>query len=141
MKTYKVSPLNLVLVYVMLGLLTLIGLFMAYRIFSGAGAPPPLKIMVLLWLGVLLWLWYFYLRMPVAITWRDEGVLEFKSLLGSTAVPVGDCLAVTAPLLSRGFVKLTYKGGSLRLMGQMTGFYELLSTMKSHNPQVEIKNC
>jgi hypothetical protein len=141
MKTYRVSMLTLVIVYIILGFLTLFGVWLAYRAFTTPGAPGVVGFPAIVWLGVLVWIWQLYLRIPVAITWRDEGVLEFKSLIATTVVPVQDCLAIKATIMSRGFIKFKYKGGNLRLMGQMTGLYELLGTVKAHNPQVEITGC
>jgi heme/copper-type cytochrome/quinol oxidase subunit 4 len=140
-KTYKVSILSLVFVYVMLVFVTLIGFWLVYRGLTSPEAAGPVNIVIIAWLGVLAWIWYFYLKTPVAITWQDEGVLEFKSLIATTVVPVQDCLAIKAPILSRGFIKLTYKGGSLRLMSQMTGLYELIGAVKASNPRVEITGC
>ena len=140
-KTYKVYNLSLVFVYVMLVFLTLVGAWLVYRVLTSPEAAGPVNIVIYVWLGVLAWIWYLYLKIPVAITWRDEGVLEFKSLIATTVVPVQDCLAIKAPIVSRGFIKLTYRGGSLRLMSQMTGLYELIGAIKAGNPRVEITGC
>jgi hypothetical protein len=43
--------------------------------------------------------------------------------------------------LSWGFIKITYTRGSLRLINQITGLYELLSAIKAANPRVEITGC
>ena len=141
MKTYKVYSLNLMVVYVMLGVLTLLAGFMAFRSVGEDGALWGLSPPLILVFGVLAWVWYFYLRIPVAITWLDEGVVEFKTPLGTTRVPVNDIIAIKAVPLSWGFIKVTYKDGSLRILSQMTGLYELLGTVKAANPQVEIKGC
>ena len=95
----------------------------------------------IVWFAVLAWIWYFYLRIPVTITWRDEGVLEFKSPIRTTEVPVADIIAIKAMPLSWGFIRITYNGGSLRLINQITGLYELIGAVKAENPRVEIKGC
>jgi hypothetical protein len=141
MKTYKAYSLNLTFVYVMLGIVTLVAGYVVFRGLGQGGLAWPLSPMMIIWLGVLAWVWYFYLRIPGAITWHEEGVLEFKSPLGTTRVPVADIIAIKALPLTWGFIKVTYKDGSLRILSQITGLYELLSNIKAQNPLVEIKGC
>jgi len=140
-KTYMVMRLNLVFLYALLGFLTLTGLFAGYQALIRANTPRAAGFMALLWLGVLAWIWFFYLRVPVAITWREEGVLEFKSPIRTVEVPVQDLIAIKATPLSWGFIRVTYKGGSLRLIAQITGLYELIGTVKARNPGIEIAGC
>jgi hypothetical protein len=141
MKTYKLSTPIIIFIYGILGFVSLIGVIAVFQVFKGEGGLFPVIPFLLIWIVVLAWVWYLYGRIPVAITWRDEGVLEFKSLMGTTRVPVQDLIAVKASLMYWGFIKITYNGGSLRLICQMTGLYELLSTVKAHNPRVEITGC
>jgi hypothetical protein len=108
---------------------------------QGGDGRFPAHPWLIVWLGILAWVWYVYARIPVAITWRDEGVLEFKSLVGTTQVPVQEIIAIKATPLNWGFIKLTYHGGSLRLLTQMTGLYELIGAIKAGNPGVEIAGC
>ena len=89
----------------------------------------------------MIWIWVVYARIPLTITWRDDQLLEFKSLISTTLVPVQNLIAVKATPLSWGFIKLTYQGGSLRLLCQITGLYELLTTIKNLDPGVEITGC
>jgi len=140
-KTYRVLRLNLIFLYVLLGFLTLIGVFVAYEGFVRPGAPSGMGYIEIVWFALVAWIWYFYLRIPVAITWRDEGVLEFKSPIRTTEVPVSDLIAIKAMPLSWGFIRITYNGGSLRLINQITGLYELIGAVKAQNPRVEIKGC
>ena len=140
-KTYKVIPVNLVFLYALLGFLTLIGVFAGYQGLVQPEAPGALRLIGIVWFGVLAWIWYFYLRIPVAITWRDEGVLEFKSPIRTIEVPVAEIIAIKSLPLSWGFIRITYKGGSLRLINQITGLYELIGAVKAANPLVEIKGC
>jgi hypothetical protein len=140
-KTYKLSRATLIFIYGLLGFVSLIGAIVAFQTFKGGGGLLPAQPFFIVWLGVLAWVWYVYARIPVAITWRDEGGLEFKSLIGATEVRVEDLIAIKATPLSWGFIKVTYNGGSLRLLCQITGLYELLSTVKAANPRVEIIGC
>jgi hypothetical protein len=140
-KTYKVIPVNLIFLYTLLGFVTLVGAYAGYQGFMQPEAPAAVSLIGIVWFGVLAWIWYFYLRIPVAITWRDEGVLEFKSLIRTIAVPVSDIIAIKAVPLSWGFIKIVYNGGSLKLLNQITGLYELIGAVKAANPQVEITGC
>jgi hypothetical protein len=140
-KTYKVIPLNLIFLYVLLGFLTLIGAFVGYQGFMRPQTPGALRLIEIVWFGILVWIWYYYLRIPVAITWREEGILTFKSPIRTIEVPVDEIIAIKAVPLSWGFIRITYKGGSLRLINQITGLYELIGAVKAANPMVEIKGC
>jgi hypothetical protein len=140
-KTYKLSRATLIFIYGLLGFVSLIGVIAIFQGFRGGAALGPAQPFFLLWLGVLAWVWFIYARIPVTITWRDEGVLEFKSLTATTQVPVADVIAIKATPLSWGFIKITYQGGSLRLLCQITGLYELIGAVKAKNPRVEIVGC
>jgi hypothetical protein len=141
MKTYKLSRPTLIITYGILGLVSLIAIIVVFLGFGSEEGLFPAQPFLIIWLVLLGGGWYFYGRIPVAITWQDEGVLEFKSLLGTIRVPVQDIIAIKATPFTWGFIKITYNGGSLRLICQMTGLYELLGTVKAHNPQVEITGC
>ena len=95
----------------------------------------------LAWCGFLAWIWYIYLRIPYAITWRDDDSLEFRSLISLTKVPVRQIISIKATLLTVGFINVKHRQGSLRIMGRMTGLYELIGRVKALNPEVEIKGC
>jgi hypothetical protein len=141
MTTYRLARSVLVLIYTLLGFVTLIGVVVAFQSLKGGGSPfPPIPVLII-WFGVLAWVWYVYGRIPVAITWRDDQVLEFKSLISTTLVSVQDLIAIKATPLSWGFIKITYNGGSLKLITQITGLYELISTIKARNPGVEVVGC
>lgn len=141
MKTYKLSRPTLIFIYGLLGFVSLIGVIVVFQSFKGGVGLFPVQPFLIVWLGVLAWIWYVYARIPVTITWRDEGVLEFKGLIGTTQVRVEDLITIKATPLYWGFIKITYNGGSLRLLCQITGLYELLGAVKAANPRVEITGC
>jgi hypothetical protein len=140
-KTYKLSRPTIIFIYGILGFVSLIGVVVAVQSFKGGIGLVPVQPFFIVWLGVLAWVWYVYAKMPLAITWRDEGVLEFKGLIGTTEVRVEDLIAIKATPLYWGFIRVVYNGGSLRLLCQITGLYELLSSIKAANPRVEIIGC
>ena len=141
MKTYKLSRWTLIFIYGLLGFVSLMGVIVIFLGFRGGATPGPALPFCSLWLGVLAWLWLIYARIPLTITWRDEGILEFKSLVATTQVPVEDVIAIKATPLSWGFIKITCRGGSFRLLCQITGLYELIGAVKAKNPRVEIVGC
>jgi hypothetical protein len=140
-KTYKLTRPVLIMIYSLLGIVSLAGVVVVFLGLKGGDGRFPVQPWLIVWFGVMAWVWYVYARIPVAITWRDEGVLEFKSLIRTTQVPVQEIIAIKATPLSWGFLKLTYNGGSLRLLTQMTGLYELIGAVKASNPRVEITGC
>ena len=141
MTTYRITRSALIFIYSLLGFVSLMGVVAVYLgLWGSPGIFPDQPFMILL-LGIMIWIWVVYARIPLTITWRDDQVLEFKSLIATTLVPVQNLIAVKATPLSWGFIKLTYQGGSLRLLCQITGLYELLTTIKNLDPGVEITGC
>ena len=141
MTTYRITRSALIFIYSLLGFVSLMGVVAVYLgLWGSPGIFPDQPFMILL-LGIMIWIWVVYARIPLTITWRDDQLLEFKSLISTTLVPVQNLIAVKATPLSWGFIKLTYQGGSLRLLCQITGLYELLTTIKNLNPGVEITGC
>ncbi len=138
MKTYSLLRSTSIFVYCLLVFLLLLCSVMLYKGYTHAGMPPVVALLVFAILG---WVGYFYLKIPTSITLRDDRVLEFKSPLNTTPVPVADLISIKAVPLKWGFIKVTYTGGAIRLLCQITGLYELLSTIKAENPQVEITGC
>ncbi len=141
MTTYRLSRSALIFIYGLLGVVSVIGIVMFLQNFREGRSLVPTQPFLYLWVGIMVWVWYIYARIPVSIAWRDDQVLEFKSIVTTTPVPVQDLIAITATPLNWGFIKIAYHGGSLRLICQITGLYELLYTIKTRNPQVEITGC
>jgi hypothetical protein len=126
-------------------LLFLTGIGVAVAVLAGRefteGSPPGLKGLPLIWLGILFWIWYFYLKIPFEIRFRDDNLLEFKSVIRTTVVAPRDIISIKGVPLSQGFIKVRHAGGTIRLLCQITGLYELIYTVKTLNPEVEIQGC
>jgi hypothetical protein len=141
MTTYRLSRSALFFIYGLLGFISVIGVVMFLQGLEHGHGLFSVQPLFILWLGVMAVVWYIYARIPVSISWRDDQVLEFKSIITTTLVPVQDLIAIKSTPLNWGFIKITYNGGSLRLICQITGLYELLYTVKTRNPEVEITGC
>lgn len=141
-ESYKLSKAYL---FFTLGLILVLSLISIY-VFSGglgtirAKAPLPPHLL-LIWCVVLGVLWFYYLRFPWEIRFLDEHTLEFHRLLGKTAVPIREITSIKGMFLRPGYLTIKYNGGTVWLICQMTGLYELIYTVKSLNPAVEIKDC
>jgi len=141
MKVYKlVKPVKFLLGAILI-FMAGIGVVVGVQGFAAAGAPPELKGISLLWLGIVLWIWYVYLKIPFEIRFRDDNLLEFKSVIKTTVVAPGDIVSIKGAPLSLGFINVRHTGGTIRLICQITGLYELIYTVKTLNPAVEIKGC
>jgi len=141
MKVYKlVKPVKFLLGAILI-FMAGTGVVVGVHGLTAAGAPPDLKGISLLWLGIVLWICYVYLRIPFEITLRDDNLLEFKSVIKTTLVAPGDLVSIKDAPLSLGFINVKHTGGTIRLLCQITGLYELIYTLKTLNPAVEIKGC
>jgi hypothetical protein len=141
MKVYTLTKPVLIFVWGILIFLAAGGIFLALRVAAPSGAPPEARWLILVWLGFLLWIGYFYLKIPFKISLGDDNLLEFKSVVRTTVVAPRDIVSIKAMPLSLGFINVKHRGGKLRLMCQITGLYELIYTVKTLNPEVEIEGC
>jgi hypothetical protein len=141
MKVYKLVKPILFSFWVILLLMTGIGLFMVFQGFQSGEIPPGVRGVTLLWLGFLAWIWYFYLKIPFEIRLRDDNVLEFVSVIKTTVVAPRDLISIKGALLNLGFIKVKHTGGTIRLLSQITGLYEVIYTVKALNPDIEIVGC
>ena len=94
MKVYKlVKPVKFLLGAILI-FMAGTGVVVGVHGLTAAGAPPDLKGISLLWLGIVLWIWYVYLKIPFEIRFRDDNLLEFKSVIKTTVVAPGDLVSI-----------------------------------------------
>jgi hypothetical protein len=141
MKVYKLVKSVRFLLGAILIFLAAMGLFIGWRGWAVPGAAPEMKGISLVWLGVVLWIGFVYLRIPFEIKFRDDNLLEFKSVIHTAVVAPRDIIAIKGAFLNLGFIIVRHTGGTIRLICQITGLYELIYTVKTLNPAVEIKGC
>ena len=145
MRTYESYKLSRAFLCFTLGSLLLVTLIILYILGGGlgtikGGAPLPPHLFVF-WCGVLGVIWFYYLRFPWEIRFLNGDTLEFRRVLGSKVVPIREITSIRGMFLRPGYLKIKYNGGTVWLICQMTGLYELIYLVKSVNPAVAIKNC
>ena len=132
MKTYKCWPAFLLLISC-LGIMTLLGIYIGIEKL-GRSDPVWFYILFMCFLG---YGWYEYLRIPFEITIRADNLIEFRSVLKRTTVSPHEIESIK--VWGGGMIKIKRKGGALRMLGQMDGFHDFISTVKSLHPSIELK--
>jgi hypothetical protein len=145
MRTYESYKLSKAFLFFTLGALLLVSLISVYVFAGGWGrlqtrAPLPTPLL-LLWCGFLVAIWFYCLRFPWEIRFLDDDTLEFRRFLRTTVIPIREITSIKTMFLRPGYLKIKYTGGTVWLVAQMTGLYELIYLVKLHNPAVEIKDC
>ena len=98
---------------------------------------PPLFLDIIWFLGLVV-MWYKILQYPFEITIRDDKTIEFRSVIRKIIVTPIEIQSIKATYPGFASVKLTKK--SFYLINHFDGFYEFLTTVKSLNPNIVIKN-
>jgi hypothetical protein len=137
MKTYRVSRLYR------------FSLLAAKVVFTGlAGAlyyaavshPTPLPTRLALLAGIALFGWLFYVHMPkvpMRIDVGEDGLIEFKSRRGTTAVKAADIQSI-GRTFSRRTVRVNHAGGQVRVPNRFKKLVDFLLTVKGLNPSIDM---
>jgi hypothetical protein len=91
-------------------------------------------------LGIGLLISYMWLRFPFEIRVND-GIVEFRSVIRKTVVPVAEIKSVCAKRYTLGFVDVRHGRGTVHLINQMDGFHDFVWTVKTLNPAARIEGC
>ncbi len=106
-------------------------------------APLPARLALLAGLTTMGYVLYVRLpKMPTEINVAEDGAVDFRGRRGVvTRLRAQDIKAVRRTFLpiGRGAVKIAHSGGKVRLVNRFGGFYDFLTTLKSHNPAIQIK--
>ena len=143
MKYYRLYIAKPVIVYYLTTIVILLGVMIFFTIaqaFFSRPEGPPWELFAVA-TGIMLFVAYFYLRLPFRITIRDDNQIEFRSLLKKLTLPPGQIISVKAKSYMIGFIDIKHSKGTVHLLNQMDGFHDLIATLKSLNPRVEIKGC
>ncbi|MEW6657426.1 MAG: hypothetical protein AB1424_02070 [Thermodesulfobacteriota bacterium] len=145
MRTYESYKLSRAYIFFTLGLLLVLALTSVYVFSGGLGTmrakaplPPPL---LLIWCGFLVVMVFYCLRFPWEIRFLDDDTLEFRRVGGTKVISLREITAIEGMFLRPGYLKIKYTRGTIWLVSQMTGLYELIYLVKSRNPDVLIKDC
>jgi hypothetical protein len=137
MKTYRVSRLYR---WSMVGAkVALTGLAGALYL-AAVTHPTPLAARLWLLAGITLFGWLFYVRLPkvpTQINVTEDGLLEFKSRRGTTAVKAADIRSI-GRTFSRRSLRVKHAGGEVKVPNRFKKLVDLLLTVKGHNPSIEM---
>ena len=125
--------------YLVLGvmsMLSLVGIGMIVSAVRGAPEGPPLPFLVV-WCAVLAWNWHVLLGIPYEIRFETADRVSFVGLARTTTLTVSEIDSIKPYGAGGGFYVLRHTGGKIRLVGQFTGFHEVISRMKAANPRFE----
>ena len=127
-KVYRAKRSTLIFTFGFLSLLT------ALTIFGVFYAEPQLFFVA--FLLVLAWSWNQRLKTLVEVRTRDDGVIEFRGVIGRGELRVDHIRRVMQ--VGRGYL-IEHGDGSLSLYGNMEGINEFLAELRAMNPALEVK--
>jgi hypothetical protein len=137
MKTYRVSRLYRWSLF--LGKVILTGLA-GVLYYAAVTHPTPLAPRLVLLAGIALFGWLFYVRLPkvpMQITVGEDGLIEFKSRRGTTAVKAADIRSIGQSFTRRS-LRVNHAGGQVRLPNRFKKLFDFLLTVKGLNPSIEM---
>jgi hypothetical protein len=85
---------------------------------------------------VLAWRWNQLLKTPVEVRVRDDGVIEFRGVVGRKELRVDEIKQVLR--VGRGYW-LEHGDGSLNLYGNMEEIEDFLAHLQAANSELEVK--
>jgi hypothetical protein len=127
-KTYRAKRSTLVFTFGFLGTLTVLTIFGVFY------AEPQLFFVA--FLLVLAWRWNQLLKTPVEVRVRDDGVIEFRGVVGRKELRVDEIKQVLR--VGRGYW-LEHGDGSLNLYGNMEEIEDFLAHLQAANSELEVK--
>jgi hypothetical protein len=137
MKTYnlQISPLLRIMPFVMLGVFTC-GVPVLILMTNG----PAFLLLPLF--AVVAWNWWVLFRIAYRVVIQDDGGIEWLALARRVKLLPEDVREISPDRTGTiGFFTVTYVGGKVRFINQITGFHEVILYIKSRNPTVVIKGC
>jgi len=143
MKVYRLYLAKPLLVVYLLAILAwpLVGVAgIAAAVLGAFGPDRSAAWLFVIVLGIGLLNSYMCLRFPFEIRVND-GMVEFRSVVRKTLVPVAEIKSVRAKRYTLGFVDVRHARGTVHLINQMDGFHEFVCTVKNLNPAAKIEGC
>lgn len=141
MKTYKLSKSILIFFFLVLIFMTFIGILVFNVTFISHSEDHQPTWFLVIWLFILCWNWYHYLKMPFEIKIQDDSSIEFRSLIKRIVVMPYEIKSIKSSSLTLGYITIEHAKGKISLINKIDGFYDFISTLKSLNPNIEVKGC
>lgn len=132
LKTYKCLRMFL-FIFSGLCFLTLVGIYIGIAKLSST---DPVWFYIL-WMCFLVWSWYEFMKLPYEITIRNGNSIQFCSVLKRVTISPHEIESIKA--WGAGTIKIKHKDGAIRMVAQMNGFHDFISTVMSLNPSIELK--
>jgi hypothetical protein len=137
MKTYRVSRLYR---WSLLAAKVILTVLAGALYFAAVNNPTPMALRLGLLAGIALFGWLFYVRLPqvpMQITVGEDGLIEFKSRRGTTAVKAADIRSI-GRTYSRRALRVKHANGQVRLPNRFKKLVDFLLTVKGLNPSIEM---
>jgi len=139
MKRYRIAQSVLVFEYAIMALVPLLGVFFMLVPLERKPEGLTALLIALLMAVVSLWIWYQCLRIPVEITVYETGRVHFRSPIRQESLDVTDILSIKDPRwMFPQIVYVRHRGGTIEMISQMDDFHDLIATLKSKNPAIEV---
>ncbi len=82
-----------------------------------------------------------FLRFPQTIELHDDGELVFRGLGKPKTISARDIRSIEPAQNLLGMLVVEHSGGKQPFLNQFTDFHNLLSALKTLNPNIEFKGC
>jgi hypothetical protein len=105
------------------------------------GEGQPYGVFFVAWMVLLFAIWIYLASRGVTSITLEDDTITFTSLLRTRRVPISALVAIGTDWwdLNRTIPFIRHRGGKIRLMGPLDGFYDLITQIKARNPSIEIK--
>jgi hypothetical protein len=82
--------------------------------------------------------WWFYSRVPLSITFRDDGNIQFKSLSKTMEISAQNIHTIYEDGFFRDIAVL-HSGGRIAVQTGMPNVLDFIETARKHNPSIEVR--
>ncbi len=142
-KTYKLSMPFRIYNMLMIGFLTVLPPLMMTLTPGRSNFSNQVSIAIpVIWILFMAGFWYLWvLRVPFELKIHEDNSVEFRSLLKRTVVSPHEIRSIKARPLTLGFINVKHERGTISLVNHIDGFYDLVWTLKSVSPSIEVRGC
>ena len=140
-RTYplRIGAFAKIMVVGILSVMTLAGFAIPFADPAESSAPPAL--FAIFWFGILGVFWFQVLSFPQAIIHQADDTLVFKAPIRSRSVAIAELRAIEPVPNQFGMLRFRHTNGKVNVLNQFDGFHELITAIKTKNPDVELRGC